>query len=225
MVIIQFGSRDWTVLKVVCMLRNAVLLLLLGGCATAGDWQATAGVGFGAYHPVTFSAPAANAQAGIGPRFVLNASGGRQIGEHLVLEGSWTYQDGDFELSSGGTKTAFDASAQAVHADLLGYLRSRSSRWRPFLVGGAGAKFYTGSETPATRPLSELGSFRQGTDTRPLLLFGGGVEWNHSSRWVLRLELCDYATPFPASVIVPAAGTHVGGWLHDLVAIFGITIR
>jgi hypothetical protein len=207
------------------MVRNAALGLLLAGCAAAGDWQVTAGAGFGAYRSVTFSGPAGNAQAGIGRRFVLNAAGGRQIGEHLAVEGDWTYQDGDFELSSRGTKTAFDASAQAVHAALLGYLRPRSSRWRPFLAAGAGAKFYTGSETPAERPLSQFGSFRQGTDARALLLFGGGVEWNHSSRWALRLELCDYATPFPASVIVPAAGVHDGGWLHGFVAVFGITIR
>jgi hypothetical protein len=205
--------------------RYGVLLVLLAACAAAGDWQATAGAGFGAYHPATFSAPAGNAQAGIGPRFVLNAAVGRQIGNHLALEGAWTYQDGDFELSSQGTKTAFDASAQAVHADLLGYLRSRSSRWRPFLLGGAGAKFYTGSETPAPRPLSQFGSFRRGTDNRALLLFSGGVEWNHSRRWALRLELCDYTTPFPTSVIVPAVGVHAGGWLHDFVAVFGITIR
>ena len=205
--------------------RYGVLLVLLAGCAAAGDWQATASAGFGAYHPATFSAPVGNAQAGIGPRFVLNAAVGRQIGNHLALEGAWTYQDGDFELSSQGTKTAFDASAQAVHADLLGYLRSRSSHWRPFLLGGAGAKFYTGSETPAPRPLSQFGSFRRGTDTRALLLFGGGVEWNHSRRWALRLELSDYATPFPTSVIVPAVDVHAGGWLHDFVAVFGITIR
>ena len=141
------------------------------------------------------------------------------------MEGAWTYQDGDFELSSGGIKTAFDASAQAAHADLLGYLRPRSSRWRPFVAAGAGAKFYTGSETPASRPLAQFGSFHQGTDSRPLLVFGGGMEWNDSPRWALRLELCDYATPFPSSVIVPAASVTQGGWLHDLVAVFGITIR
>jgi len=207
------------------MLRSLALLLLVAGCGLAGDWQATATAGFGAYHPVTFSAPAGSAQAGIGPRFVLNAAIGRQIGRHLAVEGAWTYQDGDFELSSGGTKTAFDASAQAVHADLLGYLRPRSSRWRPFVVAGAGAKFYTGSETPASRPLSQFGSFRQGTDSRALLMFGGGMEWSLSTRWVLRLELSDYATPFPTSVIVPAAGANLGGWLHDFVAVFGITIR
>jgi hypothetical protein len=174
---------------------------------------------------VTFSAPAGSAQAGIGARFLLNAAIGRQIGQHLAVEGVWTYQDGDFELSSSGTKTAFDASAQAVHADFLGYLRSRSRRWRPFAAAGAGAKFYTGSETPAPRPLSQFGSFRQGTDSRALLTFGGGMEWNLSHRWAMRLQLSDYATPFPIGVIVPAAGANLGGWLHDFVAVFAVTIR
>jgi hypothetical protein len=207
------------------MLRSVALLVLVAGCGLAGDWQATAGAGFGSYHPVTFSAPDGSAQAGIGPRFLLNASIGRQIGRHFAVEGAWTFQDGDFELASGTTKTAFDATAQAVHADLLGYLRARSSRWRPFVVAGTGAKFYKGSETPAPRPLSEFGSFRKGTDCRTLLLFGGGVEWSVSTRWALRLELADYATPFPASVIVPAAGVQFSGWLHDFAPSLGITIR
>ena len=45
------------------------------------------GAGFGACHPVTFSAPAGDLQAGIGPRFALNAPAGRQIGEPLAVEG------------------------------------------------------------------------------------------------------------------------------------------
>jgi hypothetical protein len=41
----------------------------------------------------------------------------------------------------------------------------------------------------------------------------------------LRLELADYATPFPDSVIVPAADARLSGWLHDFVAVIGITIQ
>jgi hypothetical protein len=155
------------------MLRGTVLFLWMAGWTLAGDWQATAAAGFGAYHPMAVHAPTGTAEAGIGPRFALNAAAGRQLGQHFAVEGAWIYQDGDFELSSGGTKTAFDASAQAVHADLLGYIRRRSSAWRPFVLGGAGAKLYTGSETTAPRPLSQFGSFRRGTDSRALLVFGG----------------------------------------------------
>jgi hypothetical protein len=100
----------------------ALFLLAVVGGSTA-DWQITAAAGFGTYGSQAITAQAGTAQAGIGPRFVLNAAIGRQFGEHLAVEGAWTYQDGDFQLSSGGTKTAFDASAQALHADLLWFQR------------------------------------------------------------------------------------------------------
>ncbi len=202
----------------------ALFLLALVGGSTA-DWQISGAAGFGNYGSQVITTPAGTAQAGIGPRFVLNAAIGCQFGEHLAVEGAWTYQDGDFQLSSGGTKTAFDASAQALHADLLWFVPVRAEHLRPYLVGGTGGKFYTGSEVPGPRPLAQFGSFRQATDTRPLLTFGGGVEWKLSQRWALRLDLRDFATPFPTSVIVPAPGANLGGWLHDFVPSVGVTFR
>lgn len=207
------------------MLRFAALLLLPVSCCLAGDWQATAAAGFGAYHPVTFTAPAGTAQAGIGSRYVLHASAGRQIGERFAIEAAWTFQDGDFELASGGVKTAFDAHSHAVHADLLGYLRKRSSRLRPYLVGGAGAKFYQGIEKPNPRPLAQFGFFRDRVDARALLTFGGGVEWGFSRHIAFRVDARDYATPFPTTVITPVPGANLTGWFHDFVAVVGITLR
>jgi len=205
------------------MLRSLALILSSIGSCLAADWQFSAGAGFGSYHPVTFTSAAGNAQAGIGPRTVLDAAGGRRISDRFAIEAAWTYQDGDFELASGGTKTAFDADAHAVHADSLGYLRR--SRMRPYLVGGAGAKFYHGSEPPGSRPLAQFGSFRDGIDTRPLLTFGGGVEWSLSEHWSLRLDLRDYATPFPSAVILAASSVPSHGWLHDFVPVIGVTFR
>ena len=207
------------------MQYSAVLLsslLLTASTVFAADWQATASAGFGAYHPLTYQAPAGTAEEGIGPRYVLNAAIGRLIGNHLAVEGAWTFQDGDFELSSGGSKTAFDANAYAVHGDLLYYFRGRHASIRPYVVGGAGAKFYHGVEPPHTRPLADFGSFRDGVDTRALLTFGGGVDWNFSHHWGLRLDVRDFATPFPTSVIVQAPGSNLSGWLQDMVATVGI---
>jgi Outer membrane protein beta-barrel domain len=207
------------------MLRSLGFLLLSVGCCQAGDWQASAAIGFGAYHPLTLTAPAGIAQAGIGPRAVLNVSAGRQLGDHVAIEGAWTFQDGDFELVSGSTKTAFDADAYAVHVDLLGYLRSPSSRLRPYLVCGAGAKFFHGIEAASPRPLVEFGSFRNGIDSRTLLAWGGGAEWKVSTHWSLRFDLRDYVTPFPRGVIVPVAEAKLSGQLQDFVAVVGLTFR
>ena len=210
-------------------MRNTKLsVFVLLGCANyaaAADWQATGAAGFGLYHPLSYTAPAGTAQAGIGPRYVLDAAAGRYFADRFVVEAAYTFQDGDFELSSGGRKTAFDANAHALHLDLLFYLRRREATLRPYLVGGGGAKFYHGVEKPAARPLAQFGSFRDGVDSRGLVTFGGGVEWSIASRWSLRLDLRDYATPFPTSVIVPAPGSNLSGWFHDFTTTVGVTFR
>src|SRR5689334_5604315 len=96
-------------------IRFFALSLSLAIPTIAADWQATAAAGFGSYHPITFSAPSGNAEAGIGSRYVLNAAVRRAIRDHLAIEAAWTFQDGDFELTSHGTKTAFDANTHAFH--------------------------------------------------------------------------------------------------------------
>jgi len=205
--------------------RLLFLLAILTSCVPAADWQVTGAAGFGAYHYLTYQAPAGAASAGIGPRYALEATIGRQFGGRFAVEAAYSFQDGDFEIASGGRKTAFDANAHAVHVDLLVYLRRRSAALRPYAVAGAGAKFYHGVEAMNPRPLAEFGSFRDGIDTRALASFGGGVEWAPWPHWALRLDVRDYATPFPATVIVPAPGSNLSGWLHDLVATAGITLR
>ncbi len=202
-----------------------LLVVSMAPYCTAADWQATAAVGFGQYHPVTFSGPAGTANAGIGARYVLNAAVGRAVGERFAVEAGWLFQDGDFEIASGGTKTAFDANAHAVYADLIWHVVRRTAKLRPFFEAGSGAKFYRGIEKPAPRPLAQFGSFRDGIDARPMLTYGGGLEWAVSRRWAVRVDLRDCATPFPTSVIVPASGGMSHGWLHDFVSTIGVTLR
>jgi hypothetical protein len=209
--------------------RPAYVLLLaalpLPAVAAEGGWEATAAVGFGLYHPATYTAPAGTAEAGIGPRYILNAVGGRNFGSRFMLEAGWMFQDGDFELHANGTKTAFDAHAHSVYVNFVGYLLKRPTRWRPFVEGGSGVKFYTGQEAEHPRPLDQYGMFRDGTDARPLLTYGGGIKYTLSPRWSLRLDLRDVTTPFPTSVIVPAPGSNLHGWLHDFATTLGITFR
>ncbi len=203
----------------------AVALLIVPGRLAAQNLQVFGGVGFGSYHPVSFTSPAGSAFAAPGQRFVLNALVERQLSDHFAIEAGWTYQDGDYQLVSGATKTAFDAGAQVLRADVIGYLRPRSKRLRPYVVGGTGIKLYQGSETPSPRPLAQFGSFRDGTDPRALLSFGGGLEYSLNRHWGLRVDLRDDLTPFPTAAIVPAAGVTAGAWLHDFVPTVGVTFR
>ena len=201
------------------------IVLIAPAAMMAGDWQVMGGAGFGVYHYLGFRTAAGSAQAGIGSRYALSAAVDRQFGSRFAVEGAYLFQDGDFEISSGSQKTAYDANAHAVHGDLLMYLRRREPALRPYVAGGAGVKVYRGLETPGPRPLGEFGSFAQTDDTRPMVTFGGGVDWAFTSRFGLRLDVRDYATPFPTSVIVPAAGANLSGWLHGLVGTLSITFR
>ena len=207
-------------------LQTLALTFLMAPCAVwPGDWQATGAAGFGAYHYLSYRSPAGTARAGIGPRYALNAAVGHAFGERFVVEGAWTFQDGDFEIASGGRKTALDANAHAIHGDVLFYLRHREARLRPYAAAGAGVKLYHGIEPVGARPLGEFGSFADRIDARGLLTLGGGLERSIASHWALRVDIRDLATPFPNSVIIPAAGSNLGGWLHDLVATIGIVAR
>jgi len=42
-------------------------------------------------------------------------------------------------------------------------------------------------------------------------------------RVLLRIEVRDYFSRFPTRVIAPAPGSHLAGWLHDVVPMVGIT--
>jgi hypothetical protein len=207
------------------MLRDWTLILLLASCCQAADWEALAAAGFGEYHPVTYTAPAGTASAGIGARYVLNAAVSRWISQRFAAEAGWIFQDGDFEISSGGMKTAFDGHAHAVYVDLRGNLLKRPAKLQPFLEGGGGARFYSGIEEIHPRPLGQFGSFRDGTDARAMITAGGGLEWTLSPHWALRLDLRYVTTPFPTSIVVPAPGANLHGWLNDFVSTFGVTFK
>ncbi len=51
---------------------------------------------------------------------------------------------------------------------------------------------------------------------------GAGLKFTIAKSVLLRLEVHDYITPFPATLIAPAPGSTVGGWLNDFVAEVGI---
>jgi hypothetical protein len=206
-------------------LRIVSLLLAAFGGASGADWQATASAGFGKYQYVSLQGPAGAGEAGIGARYVLDAAIGRALGDHLAVEGAWTFQDGDFEIRSAGVKTAFDAHAHAFHGGLYYYFRGRTAKLRPFVDGGAGVRLYQGIEAVRPRPLAAFGAFADGTDARALLIIGGGVEWSVTARWAIRVGVREFATPFPSFVIIPAAGVGVGGWLRDVVATVGIQVK
>jgi outer membrane protein W len=100
---------------------------------------------------------------------------------------------------------------------------SSESAVRPFIEGGAGVKWYSGTGTEQVyQPLSNIAVFSDVRDLRALVSVGAGVKFNIAKSVLLRLEVHDYLTPFPTQLIAPMPGSSVGGWLNDIVVMAGI---
>ena len=201
-----------------------VFIVTIPCISRAADTEIGATGGFGFYRDVTVTNSSGAAQAGFGPRFVLGGVAGRNWGEHLGVEGRYTFQDGDLALRSQGREANLDGDAQSVLGEVLLYANSRESRFRVFAAGGFGVKVYQGTQLiTGPRPLSDFATLDKASQARPLITFGGGIKYALSPRWIVRLDLRDYATPFPTGVITPAPGARIGGWLHDIVPTLGIS--
>jgi hypothetical protein len=201
------------------------LAFILSPAAFAQKWELGGGVGGGFYSSQNITAPSGSAAA----RFASNlaASGwlANNSGRLLGGEFRYDYQRGAAELSSGGAKATFAAQSQAFHYDFQFHLSPRSSHVRPFVAAGGGVKAYrgTGAEV-AYQPLNKIGLLTRTTDTKPLISIGGGIKVKISRGVGLRAEVHDYLTSFPGKVIAPALNASAGGWIHDFVVSFGVSL-
>ncbi|HYW46545.1 MAG TPA: outer membrane beta-barrel protein [Bryobacteraceae bacterium] len=198
------------------------LVLAFAVPATAQNNQIGLGIGFGFYRDVTIANADGTAQAGFGPRFALSAAAGHNWGQHFGAEARYTFQDGDLELKSAGREANLDGEAHSLLGGLLVYGTGRKSRIRPFAAAGFGVKIYRGTGSAGPQPLQDFAALQSANQSRALLTFGGGLTYALSDRWLLRLDLRDYATPFPTGIIAPAPGSKLGGWLHDFVPVLSI---
>lgn len=198
--------------------------VLMAPPALAQNWETGAAIGFGFYRDATLSGATSTGRAGFGPRFALGAMAGRSLGEHFSIEGRYTLQDGDLEIVSHGMEANLDGAASSFLGELVASPRSRHAFLRPYLAGGGGVKIYRGTQDPApVEPLMDLALLHHATQAVSLLTYGGGVKLHVAPHWWLRLDLRDYATPFPTRVISAAPGVRLHGWLHDLVPMLGMS--
>ncbi len=101
---------------------------------------------------------------------------------------------------------------------------SSESAVRPFVAAGGGVKWYSGTGTEQVyQPLSNIAVFSDVRDMRPMVSVGAGVKFNIAKSMLLRLEVHDYLTPFPSTLIAPVSGSSVGGWLQDFVVSAGFS--
>ena len=193
--------------------------------AFAQKWEVGFAAGGSFLTSETISNPAGNASATRNPGLALSAWLDNTIGSGLFAgELRYDHENGDLKLSSGGTNVTFASQSNAVHYDFLYNFTSSESAVRPYVAAGGGVKWYSGTGNEQVyQPLSDIAVFSDVRDMRPLVSVGAGVKFNIAKSALLRLEVHDYLTPFPSSLIAPVSGSSVGGWLQDFVASVGIS--
>jgi opacity protein-like surface antigen len=193
--------------------------------AFAQKWEVGFGAGGSFLTSATISNPAGNADATRDPGLAVsawldNTLGGGLFGGELRYD----YERGDLKLSSGGTTVKFGSQSNAVHYDFLYNFTSSESAVRPYVLAGGGVKWYSGTGTEQVyQPLSNIAVFSDVRDMRALVSVGAGVKFNIAKSTLLRLEVHDYLTPFPNTLIAPMQGSSVGGWFQDFVVSAGIS--
>lgn len=193
--------------------------------AFAQKWEVGFGAGGSFFTSETITNPAGNASATRQPGLALSAWLDNSIGSGLLGgELRYDYEMGDLKLSSGGTSTTFASRSNAIHYDFQFNFASSEAAVRPFVEAGGGVKWYSGTGTEQVyQPLSNIAVFSDVRDLRPLVSVGGGVKFNVAKSTLMRLEVHDYLTPFPSTLIAPVAPSSVGGWFQDIVVSAGLS--
>jgi hypothetical protein len=90
---------------------------------------------------------------------------------------------------------------------------------------GGGLSVFQGVGTESSyQPLSSFALLTKTSQWVPMATFGGGIKYAIGRRVLLRIEVRDYFSRFPTKVIAPAPGSHLAGWLHDVVPMAGISV-
>jgi hypothetical protein len=204
-----------------------MLVVCLVGLAPglmAQRWEVGGGAGGGFYTSQDVSLGSSSVSAKIASNVAGSAWVANNSQNKLGGELRFDYQLGDLGLSGQGSSATFAAQSYAVHYDLLWHFAPNGSKIRPFVAAGAGIKVYRGTGTEAAyQPLYQYALLTKDQDLVPLVSAGAGVKVQIASRVQLRLEVHDYATPFPKTVIAPNTGAKVSGWLMDFVPMVGIS--
>jgi len=199
-------------------------MVLVAGVASAQQWEVGAIGGYGFTPSLTVKAPAGSATTGFNNGPVAGAFGGNDSNEHWSGEVRYLYRYSDLNLSSGSTTLNFGGHTQIITGDILGHLRPRSARIRPFVALGGGMKIIngTGAES-ASQPLGNIAALTHTQEVHPVGDVGIGVKVNLSTHVRLRFEVHDYMSPPPGKVITPAPGGSIGGWMNDIQALVSIS--
>jgi hypothetical protein len=188
-------------------------------------WEVGGGVGASFYTSQDYKNAVSAAKAGLSDgllaSFWLENNSSNLVGGELRYD----YENTNLKLSSGSSSVSFGANTHAFHYDFHLHFTPRGSRVRPFVAAGGGVKLYRGTgKEAAFQPLSSLALLTKANEITGLVSVGAGIKLAVARALQLRFEVHDYLTPFPKTVIAPAQGSKVSGWLQDFVASAGLSV-
>jgi len=205
-------------------LKSLTLLFALPALSLCQNWEVGASGGYGFLRDVPVTNGAITGKAGFKSGYAFGALLGSQFNRIVGGEIRYTYRADDLRVSSGSTTAKAAARSQALHYDVLIHAAPKDSPIRPFLAVGGGVKFYQGTGVePAFQPLNNLVILTHTSEAQPLISVGGGVKIAVSKRALVRLDVRDYATPLPTSLLATPANSKMSGWIHDFVFLFGVS--
>jgi len=206
--------------------KLAVGLLIVAACAAQQNWEIGGGLGYGVYHNGSIISSGGTADAGIRNRFVVTGYALEDLFEHFSGEVRYVYHDGDSFLTSGSTTGTVQAQSHSITYDVLIHFKPRESRFRPYVAGGLGGKYYdTTGPTPVPQPLPKIAGLTSLSQWKPVFDFGGGVRFRIQQHVTLRGDLRDYITAFPDKLFSPVANATARGIFHQVTPMFGIGIN
>ncbi len=207
-------------------LRFALLGLTLAAFpALAQRWEFGAGAAGTFYTSKEVTAGSLKANAGFKSGWGASAWLGNDMHNYIGGEIRYMYQKNDLRLEGNGREYVFGGRSQTIHYDFLIHAAPRKAKVRPFLAAGAGFRGYEGTgREVAVQPLNNFAFLTRTTQWVPVVSIGGGVKFIPAKRLAFRGEFRNYISPVPDNVITAAPGAKLGGWYHNFVALFGVSV-
>ena len=206
------------------ILQAMALLTVAQAAAVAQRWEVGILGGGGFYLNNSVKGLTTSGTAGFKPGFSAGGWLAHNALGRLGGEARYVFQQNEMKVNSGGASASFGGQSHILHYDLVLHTNSREDRMRPYVAVGGGMKGYRGTGTErAFQPLGNLAILSRTSEWKPMLSFGAGVKWSLGQRMMVRVEVRDYVTPFPSSVILPGPGSKISGWVHDITPTVGLS--
>ena len=144
--------------------------------------------------------------------------------KYISADFRYLYHDGHAFLQTANVKTDVQGQSSALTVELQFHFKPRDHRWRPYLIGGTGAKGYiVAGPEPFPQPIPDIASLTTNDVWKVVFIVGGGLKFRLMPHMLLRGEFLDYLTTFPRQQLVPAPHNTARGVFQQFTPLFGIS--